>query len=71
MEKRWPDSGIQDEAEDQDSEEDFYKVADLVPDLHFVNTIVKVFEIESVILQEPNVGLQESLGTFQSQDMPI
>ena len=70
-EKRWPDSGIEAENEDQDSEEDFYKVADLVPDLHFVNTILKVCEIESIVLQEPNIGLPESLSAFASEDMPV
>ena len=31
-------------------EEDFLKVSDLVPDFHFVNIILKVYEIEAVIV---------------------
>ena len=31
-------------------DDDFIKVCDLVPDMHFANVILKVYEIESVIL---------------------
>ena len=34
-----------------DEEEDFIKVCDLVPDMHYANIIMKVYDIEAVILQ--------------------
>ena len=37
-----------------DDEEDFMKVADLVPDIHYANIILKTYEIESVIVQDLN-----------------
>ena len=33
-----------------DDEEDFMKVCDLVPDIHYANIILKTYEIESVII---------------------
>jgi hypothetical protein len=38
----------------QDDEEDFIKVADLVPDIHYANIILKTFEIECVIIRDLN-----------------
>ena len=57
MEKEISD-GLNSEAknaqlEEDEDDEEFTKVADLVPDLHCVNTILKVFEIEAVVVQDP------------------
>jgi hypothetical protein len=42
--------------EDSDSDE-FVKIAELEPDLHHVNIIAKVFQIESVIVLDHMVTL--------------
>ena len=47
------DSQHEQEASDSD---DFTKVADIVPELHCVNCILKVFEIESVLVQDPTAS---------------
>jgi len=33
-----------------EEDEDFIKIIEIVPDMHYVNTIVKIFEIEAVII---------------------
>ena len=33
-------------------EEDFMKVADLLPDMHHVNIILKTFQVEAVVVHE-------------------
>jgi hypothetical protein len=35
----------------EEEEEDFMKICDLVPDIHYASLILKVFEIEAVIVQ--------------------
>lgn len=35
---------------DQDDEEDFIKIAELVPDIHYANMILKVHEIEALVV---------------------
>ena len=47
--EKWADFELPD-GEEQESEEEFVKVHELVPDSHFVNIILKVYEIESVIV---------------------
>lgn len=60
QQQRWPEAQILEntdgknaQLEDDEEEEEFIKVADLVPDLHCVNSILKVFEIEAVVIQDP------------------
>ena len=35
-----------------EDEEDFIKIADLVPDIHYANMILKTYEIEAVVVQD-------------------
>ena len=44
--------------------DDFSKVADMVPDMHHLNTILKVFEVESVVVRSID---SPSLATNYSQ----
>ena len=37
---------------DTEDEEDFIKIADLVPDIHYANMILKTYEIEAVVVQD-------------------
>ena len=34
----------------EEDDEDFIKICDLVPDIHFANVIMKVYDIEAVIV---------------------
>jgi hypothetical protein len=37
---------------EEEDEEDFIKIAELVPDIHYANMILKVYEIEALVVQD-------------------
>ena len=67
-------NGVSAQDDEDEDEDDFLKVCDLVPDMHHANIILKVFEIEAIVLQDPllsdnpalPIGTGVNLGAFMN-----